>query len=82
MDLSPGMPSKAIHAPGAVHPRMTLTLPILLDARAIFLLFLGEAKRRVFEAALAEGPIESIPVAAVLRQRRVPTDVFWSASSC
>jgi 6-phosphogluconolactonase len=61
---------------------MTLTLPILLDARAIFLLFLGEAKRRVFEAALAEGPIESIPVAAVLRQRRVPTDVFWSASSC
>ena len=59
---------------------MTLTLGALLDARAVFLLFKGMAKRAVFEAAIAEGPIEDMPIRAVLRQQRVPVEVYWTPS--
>jgi len=36
------------------------------------------AKRAVFEAAIAEGPIEDMPIRAVLRQQRVPVEVYWT----
>ena len=64
--------------PPRLEPRMTLTLGALLDARAVFLLFKGMAKRAVFEAAIAEGPIEDMPIRAVLRQQRVPVEVYWT----
>jgi 6-phosphogluconolactonase len=68
----------AFRAPGIVRARMTLTLPALLDARVVYLLFAGAAKRLTFDAALAEGPIETMPVRALLRQQRTPLEVFWS----
>lgn len=54
--------------------RITLTLAALLDSRSIFLLIAGEAKRVVVEAALAGA---DLPVAAILRQDRVPVRVLW-----
>ena len=57
---------------------MTLTLRALLDARIVFLLFKGVGKLTAFETALADGPIEEMPIRAVLRQKRVPVQVYWT----
>ena len=59
------------------HPRISLTLAALVNARHIALLIFGEAKRRVVEAALAD--TGDYPVAALLQQNRCPVTVMWSA---
>ena len=64
--------------PPSLPPRMTLTLRALLDARIVFLLFKGVGKLTAFETALADGPIEEMPIRAVLRQKRVPVQVYWT----
>jgi 6-phosphogluconolactonase len=56
-------------------PRVTLTLKALLGARTVFLLIAGEAKRHVFDRALAG---EDLPVRALLAQQDVPVRVLWS----
>ena len=71
-------PCRAIRAPGVVQPRMTFTLPALLDARQIILTFQGMAKRHVYESALQPGEVEDLPVRAVLRQERTSVEVWWS----
>ncbi|RAK67243.1 6-phosphogluconolactonase [Phenylobacterium kunshanense] len=55
--------------------RITLTLRALLDARAIFLLIAGEAKRAVIEQALAGA---DLPVARLLGQSKVPVRILWT----
>jgi 6-phosphogluconolactonase len=55
-----------------------LNLSALLDARRIVLLITGDAKWRTYLAAGAEGPVQDMPVRAVLRQTRSPVEVLWS----
>ncbi|HMA16000.1 MAG: 6-phosphogluconolactonase [Bacteroidota bacterium] len=62
-------------APGAGEPRITLTLPLIAGAGRVYLHIEGAEKAEVIEAALAEGPVEAMPVRAVLRAR--PVEVFW-----
>ncbi|WP_427025644.1 6-phosphogluconolactonase [Aureimonas ureilytica] len=69
----------AMRAPGAGEPRVTLTLPRLADARFLALHIEGEDKRAVLEQALAGGPVEEMPVRAVLAApREEPLQVFWA----
>lgn len=49
--------------------RLTLTLRAIRDARIIILMIAGEAKRATFEKALQPGPVEDMPVRAILRAR-------------
>lgn len=65
-------------APVAPQPRMSLNLSALLDARRIVFLLNGDAKLRTYAAAGADGPIEDMPVRAVLRQTRTPVEVMWT----
>lgn len=58
--------------------RISLTRPALLEAREIALLITGDGKRRVYERALEPGPVETMPVRAVLHQIRVPVSVWWA----
>jgi 6-phosphogluconolactonase len=55
--------------------RISLTLSALLQARAIFLLIAGEAKREVI---LNAGAGADLPVTALVSQTRVPVRVLWS----
>jgi len=55
--------------------RISLTLSALLQARTIFLLIAGEAKREVVARAQAGA---DLPVAALVSQVRVPVRVLWS----
>jgi 6-phosphogluconolactonase len=70
-------PALAIRAPGAGEPRVTLSLKRLLEASAVYLHIEGEEKEKVLEQALAEGPVEDMPVRAILRQTRTPLTIFW-----
>jgi 6-phosphogluconolactonase len=78
LNPKPGKLCQAIRAPGAAQPRMTLTLPALMEARRIFLLITGEKKRAVLDEALKRGPVSEMPVRAILHQRDVPLEVLWA----
>jgi 6-phosphogluconolactonase len=68
----------AVHPPVAPHPRLSLSLHALLQSRDIVLMISGAAKRSVLERALGEGPVEEMPIRAILRQTAVPVTVFWA----
>lgn len=55
--------------------RITLTLSTLLDARAIFLLIAGDAKREVVRRAQAGA---DLPVGRLIAQSKAPVRIFWS----
>lgn len=60
--------------------RITLTLSALMDARAVFLLIAGEAKREVVRRAVVreDGPGEDLPVGRLISQCKAPLRVFWT----
>ena len=58
------------------HRRLSMTLAALLRGDEILLLIFGADKRAVLEKA-AESDSE-LPIAHLLRQTRVPVDVFWA----
>jgi len=74
--LSTSDPLRAVPAGLGKPPvaRITLTLSALMDARAIFLLIAGEAKREVIRRAQAG---EDLPVARLLSQSKAPVRIFW-----
>lgn len=59
--------------------RITLTLPVLLDSRNIYLHLMGEAKREVYERAEKGSDVNEMPVRAVLNQQQTPVNVYWTA---
>jgi len=68
---------ETIRAEAAGEPRITLTLPVLLEAGHVALHIEGAAKRQVLDAALRSGPVEDMPVRAILAREPAP-DIFWS----
>lgn len=66
-----------MQAPGAGEPRITLTLPLILAARAVYLHIEGTEKAEVLEAALQDGPAEEMPIRAVLRHSARPPETYW-----
>lgn len=63
----------------APHPRMTLTLPAILDARRIILHITGAGKQEVYSKACEAGAVADMPIRAVLRQEQTPVEVYWAA---
>ena len=69
-----------MRAPGAGEPRITLTLPILLAARHLYLHIEGTAKQRVLEDAVSgTGAGAGYPMRSVLRQATSPVQIFYCA---
>lgn len=62
----------------AGEPRITLTLPALLQTQSLYLLVAGASKRELLaDARLGLGAARDYPVRAVLTQQRVPVAVYW-----
>ncbi|KKB08741.1 6-phosphogluconolactonase [Devosia chinhatensis] len=74
--LSAEGPTLAIRAPGAGEPRITFTLPRLLETDGLYLHIEGDEKATVLDAALGEGAVEDMPIRAVLRSG-APISVYW-----
>lgn len=68
----------ALQAPVAPPARVSLNLAALLDSRRIFIHFQDAQKWAVYQLAKAPGPIEAMPIRALLRQPSIPVDVYWS----
>jgi 6-phosphogluconolactonase len=76
LDPKGAKPLMAISAPGSGEPRLTFTLPMLLKASHILLHIEGPGKRATLDKALGDGPIEDMPIRAVLRSA-VPVTLYW-----
>lgn len=61
--------------PAPAQPRISLSLRALLDARAVFLLVTGEAKRQTLERAAGGA---DLPVRRLIAQQSAPVRVLWS----
>ena len=68
----------AMHAPGALEARITLTASVLATARHIYLHIEGDSKRGVLCGAMEDGPDAEMPVRAVLRRAQRKLKVYWS----
>lgn len=58
--------------------RISLTLGAVRGASELALMITGPEKREAFDAALADGPVEEMPIRALLRDDDVTIHVFWS----
>ena len=68
----------ALVAPStAPHRRISLTLPALLDTRAVMILIQGERKRIAIERAAGADPLVH-PIGAFLGQQSVPVHLYYS----
>lgn len=74
--LDPDEPARVVtmRAPGAPEPRITLTLPAVLDTRALYLHIEGASKQRVLDRALAGDPL---PVTVLLTHAPRAPDIYW-----
>lgn len=69
----------AITPPAAPHQRLSLSLHAILNSRLVILQIGGAAKEAVYREALAGGPVETMPIRAVLLQDATPVSVWISA---
>ena len=60
------------------HPRMSLTLMALTQARHIYLVITGAEKRVAFDRALLGNDAREMPVRAILQQLNSPVSVYWA----
>jgi 6-phosphogluconolactonase len=65
-----------ISAPDAPEPRLTLTERVILRARALALHIEGADKLKVLARALEPGPVEDMPIRAVLREAADRLTIF------
>jgi len=69
-----------MRAPGAGEPRITLTLPPIVAARALYLHIEGADKQRVLAQALSgQGQGAAYPIGSVLRHAPAPVRIYWAA---
>ena len=67
-----------MRAPDAPEPRITLTLPALIETRALYLHIEGADKKAVLDAALSSQQSPA-PIRNVLQASRVTPIVYWCA---
>jgi len=68
----------AIEAPGAEETRLTLTLPVVAEAKLCVLHIEGNGKREVLDRALQPGPVSALPIRAALRNFGSPLQIYWA----
>ncbi|RCW87688.1 6-phosphogluconolactonase [Phyllobacterium bourgognense] len=78
--ISPDQPALVLpmHAEGAGEPRLTLTLPAIVNARFVALHIEGAGKRTTLEAALGRGATTDMPIRAILRYEPIALEIFWA----
>lgn len=78
LDLTHDAVCCGIRVNGMPYTRMTLTLKTLLGARYRILQLQGESKHQTLIKALQPGPIEEMPVRAVLTSDLADTEIYYS----
>ena len=76
LDLSGNRIVLPIHATSAGEPRLTFSLPRLIEARNLALHIEGADKKEVLERSLGDGP--RLPIRAVFDAARTPVEIYWA----
>ena len=78
--LDPAAPPTciAVNALVAPHARVSMNLAALLDSRRIVVHIEGDEKWAVYQRARTPGTPAELPIRAILQQKEVPVDVYWS----
>ncbi|MBS3964531.1 MAG: 6-phosphogluconolactonase [Methylomonas sp.] len=63
---------------GANTERLSMTVAGLLKSERIIILFTGEDKLAVFNLAQKPGPVEELPIRALIHQTEVPVELYWA----
>jgi 6-phosphogluconolactonase len=67
-----------MRAPNAGEPRVTLTLPVIVQSRNLYLHIEGAQKRRVlWDATNADANDDKLPISIVLRNARTSLQIYW-----
>jgi 6-phosphogluconolactonase len=64
--------------PEAPVARITLSRAAIVSAKALMIAVTGDAKRKVIEAAIKQGPSSAYPIGRVLADAELPVDIHWS----
>jgi 6-phosphogluconolactonase len=76
LDMKSGRRIMKIEAPEAGEPRITFTLPALIESDFLALHIEGEDKRATLEKAEGDGPLDAMPIRAFLRAA-APLSLYW-----
>ncbi|MDN5926481.1 MAG: 6-phosphogluconolactonase [Hyphomicrobiales bacterium] len=76
LDLSGKRIVLPVHAQSAGEPRLTFSLPRLIEARHLALHIEGVGKKEVLEKALGGGQL--LPIRAVFDAAKEPVDIYWA----
>lgn len=68
----------SMKAGGAGEPRLTLTLPVILDAHFLALHIEGEEKEGVLNNAMKTDGAKALPIATVINNAKSPIKLFWA----
>ena len=59
--------------------RVTLSREAMITARALIIAVTGDAKKKVIEDAIKQGPSSKYPIGRVLADAELPVDIHWAA---
>ncbi|MCB1378324.1 MAG: 6-phosphogluconolactonase [Alphaproteobacteria bacterium] len=76
LDAESGKRIVEIVAPGAGEPRLTFTFPVIESSGRLYLHIEGAEKKKILKEALDDGPVEDMPIRAVLRSA-TPVTLYW-----
>ena len=76
--LTAAIVAKQSEVTGPNTERLTLTLAGLLQSERLIILITGKEKLAVFREAMNEGAIEDMPIRSILRQNKVPVELYWA----
>jgi 6-phosphogluconolactonase len=77
-DMDSGRTCMGLAPLTAPHERMSLTLPVILASKQLFLHLTGEEKKVVLAKAQADGAASEMPIRFILRQHSTPLSVCWA----
>jgi 6-phosphogluconolactonase len=63
---------------GSNTERLSLTVSALLKFERLIVLLTGEDKLAIFEQAMKPGPVDELPIRALLHQEKVPVELYWA----
>jgi 6-phosphogluconolactonase len=59
-------------------PRVTLSRAAIASSKALMLMLTGDAKRKLLEQAIEQGPSSRYPIGRVLADVELPIDIHWA----
>lgn len=77
-NLTAAITAQQSEVTGANTERLSMTIAGLLKTERVIILFTGEDKLTVFNLAQKDGPVDELPIRALIHQDAVPVELYWA----